>query len=92
MVRRRQLIGMVVRRDIRAHIAWLSRRLNDTDRQLEAALGAGPLWREREQLLRPCSGHRSGAALDFVCQPAGTRKAEPPPDCGVGRCGPFQLR
>lgn len=69
VVRRRQLIGMVVaerqrlaqapavvRRDIRAHIAWLSRRLNDTDRQLEAALRASPLWREREQLLRPVQG------------------------------------
>jgi transposase len=69
VVRRRQLLGIVlaerqrlakapavVRRDIRAHIAWLIKRLKDTDRQLAAALRSSPLWREREQLLKPVKG------------------------------------
>lgn len=69
VVRRRQVLAMVtaerqrlslapavVRRDIRAHIAFLMKRLKDTDRQLGAALRASPLWREREELLRPVTG------------------------------------
>jgi transposase len=67
--RRRQILEMVVaerlrlaqapavvRRDIRAHITWLVKRLKDTDGQLSQALRASPLWREQEQLLRPVQG------------------------------------
>jgi transposase len=69
VTRRRQVLAMVVaerqrlsmapalvRRDIRAHIAFLIKRLKDTDRQLQAALRASPLWRERELLLAPVQG------------------------------------
>lgn len=69
VVRRRQLLGIVlaerqrlakapavVRQDIRAHITWLIKRLKDADRQLGATLRASPLWREREQLLKPVKG------------------------------------
>jgi transposase len=69
VVRRRQLLGIVlaerqrlakapavVRQDIRAHITWLSKRLKDADRQLGATLRASPVWREREQLLKPVKG------------------------------------
>jgi len=69
VVRRRQLLGIVlaerqrlakapavVRRDIRAHVAWLIKRLKDIDQQLGAALRASPLWREREQLFKPVKG------------------------------------
>lgn len=69
VVRRRQLLGIVlaerqrlakapavVRQDIRAHITWLIKRLKDADRQLGATLRASPVWREREQLLKPVKG------------------------------------
>ena len=69
VVRRRQLLGIVlaerqrlakapavVRQDIRAHITWLIKRLKDADRQLGATLRVSPVWREREQLLKPVKG------------------------------------
>lgn len=67
--RRRQLVGMltmerqrlavaapVVRKELKAHIAWLVRRIKDLDRELTALLRASPLWRERENLLRQVKG------------------------------------
>jgi transposase len=67
--RRRQLIAMrvaeknrlgtaeaVVRADLEAHIAYLSRQVEETDRRLAAAVRASPAWREREQLLRGIPG------------------------------------
>ncbi len=69
VTRRRQLLAMVVaerqrlaqapavvRRDIHTHIAWLIKRLKDTDRQMGQALRASPWWREQEQLLSPVQG------------------------------------
>lgn len=69
VIRRRQLLAMlvaerqrlrlapaVVRRELRVHIAFLVKRLKDTDRHLGQALRASPLWREREALLRPVTG------------------------------------
>lgn len=69
LVRRRQLLNMlvaerqrlaqavpVVRRELRAHIAWLVKRVKDSDRQLGDLLRASPLWRERERLFRSVSG------------------------------------
>ncbi len=69
VTRRRQLLAMVVaerqrlaqapavvRRDIRTHIAWLIKRLKDTDRQMGQSLRASPWWREQEQLLGAVQG------------------------------------
>lgn len=69
LARRRQILGMltaerqrlalaasVVRRDIKAHIHWLVKRLKDSNRDLDAALRASPLWREREELFKPIKG------------------------------------
>lgn len=69
VTRRQQLLAMVVaerqrlalapavvRRDIRTHIAWLIKRLKDTDRQMGQALRASPWWREQEQLLCAVQG------------------------------------
>jgi len=67
--RRRQLVGMltmerqrlavaapVVRKELKAHIAWLVRRLKDIDRELMGLLRASPVWRERENLLKQVQG------------------------------------
>ncbi len=67
--RRQQLLGMlvaernrlvtaphVIRRDIKAHIHWLVKRVKDSDRDLQEFLRASPLWRERENLLSAVEG------------------------------------
>lgn len=69
LVRRRQLLAMlgaerqrlaqavpVVRGELRAHIAWLVKRVKDSDRELDGRLRASPLWRERERLFRTVQG------------------------------------
>ncbi len=68
--RRRQLVVMLVaednrlsavvsapvRRRIRAHVRWLEKELARTDRELEEAVEASPVWRENEALLRTVPG------------------------------------
>lgn len=69
LTRRRQLVGMltmerqrlpmasaVVRKELRAHIAWLIKRIKDSDRDLTGMLRQSPLWRERENLLGTVQG------------------------------------
>ena len=69
LARRRQILAMltaerqrlamaanVVRRDIQEHIHWLVKRLKDSNRDLETALRASPVWREREALFKPVKG------------------------------------
>ncbi len=45
-----------VRRDIRAHIRWLERRLGDVDGELAAAIQASPVWRAKDDLLQSVPG------------------------------------
>jgi transposase len=45
-----------VRPLIEAHIAWLTAALDELNRDLDTALRASPLWREREELLRSVPG------------------------------------
>jgi transposase len=68
--RRRQLIGMLVaeknrlaatvcapvKRRIRSHARWLEKELFRTERELEDAVEASPIWRENEALLRSVPG------------------------------------
>jgi transposase len=67
--RRRQVVGMitaeknrlgisprVVHKDIKQHIAWLERRLEGIDRDLEAAIRRSPMWREMDDLLQSVPG------------------------------------
>lgn len=69
LVRRRQLVDMLtaeqnrlatapkgVRRDIKAHIQWLEKRLQDVDTDLRKSIKASPVWREQDQLLRSVPG------------------------------------
>ncbi len=69
LTRRRQLLGMltmerqrlpmasaIVRKELRAHIAWLVKRVKDSDRDLTGLLRESPLWRERENLLGTVKG------------------------------------
>lgn len=69
VTRRRQVIEMltaeknrlcispkVVHKDIKQHIAWLERRLENIDRDLESAVRRSPAWREKDDLLRSVPG------------------------------------
>lgn len=67
--RRRQLVGMltmerqrlaqaapIVRKELKAHIVWLVKRIKDIDRELTDLLRNSPLWRERETLFSAVQG------------------------------------
>lgn len=70
LTRRRQLLAMLtaerqrlplargrlVRRDLRAHITWLERRVRELDDDLHSAVQASPLWRAKEDLLASVPG------------------------------------
>lgn len=69
LTRRRQLIDMLtaeknrlgsapprVRKGILAHIAWLERRLAETDHDLSTTIHASPVWREKDDLLQSTPG------------------------------------
>ena len=69
LVRRRQLIEMLVaeknrlhtthqtvRPHLQEHIVWLKKELDDIDGDLQAQLRQSPIWREKEDLLRSVPG------------------------------------
>lgn len=70
LARRRQLLGMLtmernrlgtcadgaVKADLEAHVAWLLERIGRSEKELEAAIKASPVWREKEDLLRSIPG------------------------------------
>lgn len=69
LTRRRQLLDMrtaeqnrlgsapqPVRQEIRAHLAWLDRRLAALDDELGRTIRESPVWREQEQLLQSTPG------------------------------------
>lgn len=67
--RRRQLIEMetaepnrlehalpVMRKEIKDHIAWLRRRIKDSDQDLDDAVRRSPVWRVKDNLLQSVPG------------------------------------
>lgn len=69
LTRRRQLVEMLtaeknrltqarplVRKSLRAHIAWLERALDQADADLAQAIHESPVWREQDELLRSVPG------------------------------------
>jgi transposase len=69
LTRRRQIIDMLtmeknrlhtatktVRRDITAHITWLTKRLKDVDGDLTAAIAASDFWRIKDEIIRSVPG------------------------------------
>jgi transposase len=50
---------------LREHIAWLDRRIKDTDQEIARLIAASPLWRTRDQLLQsaPGVGRQTSARL-----------------------------
>jgi transposase len=70
LTRRRQRLGMLVmernrlgrcadaavRADREAHVAWLSERLINSEKELNDAVRSSPVWREKDELLRRIQG------------------------------------
>lgn len=71
VTRRRQLLEMLgmeqrrleqapptgrITRDLRQHIRWLERRIEDVDDEIGTAVQASPLWRVQDDLLRSMPG------------------------------------
>lgn len=69
VTRRQQLIDMLtaeknrlasarpaIRKNLRAHIAWLERALQQADTDLADAIRQSPVWREKDELLRSVPG------------------------------------
>jgi transposase len=69
VARRQQLIEMLtaeknrlasarstIRKNLRAHIAWLERALQQADTDLAEAIRQSPVWREKDELLRSVPG------------------------------------
>lgn len=71
MARRRQLLEMIgmernrleqapptgpLTRELRRHIRWLERRVDDLDDEIGASIAAHPTWRAQEDLLRSVPG------------------------------------
>ena len=68
-LRRRQIIQMITseknrlasaskwtREDIKEHISWLEKRLDDVNKELEKSIRNSPVWREKDDLLRSVPG------------------------------------
>lgn len=69
LTRRRQIVEMLtmeknrlpaagrrVRKDIAAHIAWLTKRLKDVDGDLQSAIAASDFWRLKDDIIRSLPG------------------------------------
>jgi len=70
LTRRRQLLGMLtmeqnrlgscteasVQADLQAHLAWLSERLIQSEKELAEAVRASPVWRQKDELLQSIKG------------------------------------
>jgi transposase len=82
VARRRQLIEMlgaeqrrlaqatttVVRRDLRNHIRWLERRIEDVTGELDQMIQASPVWRVHEDLLRSVPGVGPATARTLLAE------------------------
>ena len=84
VARRRQLLEMlgaeqrrlaqaatnVVRRDLRHHIRWLERRVQDVDQDIDRAIQSSAVWRVQEDLLRTVPGIGPTTARTLLADPA----------------------
>ena len=79
--RRRQLVEMLtmerqrlvqaqarVRKDVKAHLAWLVRRVKDVDGELGRAIETSPVWRAKEDLLKSVPGVGRVLTLTLLAQ------------------------
>ena len=82
LARRRQIVEMLVAeknrlsnnhdravvKDLKAHIAWLERRLKSSDDELQRVLKSSPAWRERDDVMRSVPGVGPVLSLTMLAQ------------------------
>lgn len=81
VTRRRQVVEMItaeknrlmtapkrVQRDIRTHIRWLEKRLDDTNENVKKLIKSSPIWREKDQLLQSVPGVGPTLSATLLCQ------------------------
>lgn len=80
LARRGQLVGMrtmernrlaaatdrTVRRSIEAHLRWLEKQIDGTERELDAAIEASPVWKAKDELLQSIPGIGPGVARTLL--------------------------
>lgn len=80
LARRGQLVGMrtmernrlgsatdrTVRRSIEAHLAWLEEQIDATEKGLDEAIEASPVWRAKDELLQSIPGIGPGVARTLL--------------------------
>src|SRR3989442_1872179 len=87
VARRRQLMEMRVaeqnrsrgtpariRAQIREHVEWLNRQINELDHEIGQRIRSSPAWRERDDLYRSTPRRWAGAQRDPVSGPPGARQ------------------
>lgn len=80
-IRRRQLVDMLtmeknrlslaakrVRKDLKAHITWLEKRVNDVDGELQGLIEASPVWRAKDEILQSAKGIGPVASMALLSQ------------------------
>jgi transposase len=56
-----------IRRDIKAHISWLRRRLGNVDKDISTLIKSTPVWREQDELLRSVPGVGPVLSATLLC-------------------------
>jgi transposase len=65
---RLSLAAAPVRKDLKAHIVWLVKRLKDVDGELKALIQDSPVWREKDDLLQSAPGVGPVASVALLAQ------------------------
>jgi len=81
-----------VARRIRAHIKWLEKELQRTDKDLDEAVEENAVWKENEALLRSVMGRGSGLGENTLGRVARARHARSQAPLGAGRRRTLQPR
>ena len=58
-----------VRPRIQAHIAWLEQELKDLEGDLRGSIRSGPVWREKDELLRSVPGVGEQVSVTLLAEP-----------------------
>lgn len=80
-IRRRQLVDMLtmeknrleraaarVRRDLKAHIVWLEKRVQEVDGEVQALIETSPVWRAKDEILQSAKGIGPVASVALLSQ------------------------
>jgi len=78
--RRRQIVDMLtaeknrltsapkrIQKDIKAHIQWLEKRLDNVDDEIQKRIKASPIWREKEAILQSVPGVGPVLTASLLC-------------------------